>query len=358
MCKPGSYTNLLIVFAPLGIAAGFLDKSPALVFNLNFLAIASLSKLNNRRLCRLSAVLGPRGGGLLYALFDNAPLLIVGMAAIQNNSIRVIQSCILGSVLANLLLVIGWCFFIAGIRHSESNFSTSYASTTSSLMIVASSALVVPSALSEAQCRVDDDCEEALVRVSRSVSIALLVLFATYLHYRLRSHRALFMDPFDALSNRPMAELFWIGMAEAILLVGNLALTSMSAYFLVRTLDAASDTRFISDRMASFVLLPLATDGPSRLGAIVAAYQNKMPKAMDFAISRSMHVALYVAPVLVLFSWAIQSRSPMTLHFPTPETISIFLGTLLLAEVCRDGQADYLEGAMCLVMFMILSFSF
>ncbi|KAL6408833.1 vacuolar calcium ion transporter [Ilyonectria robusta] len=79
MCKPGSYTNLLIVFAPLGITAGFLDKSPALVFNLNFLAIASLSKLNNRRLCRLSAVLGPGGGGLLYALFDNAPLLIVSL---------------------------------------------------------------------------------------------------------------------------------------------------------------------------------------------------------------------------------------------------------------------------------------
>ncbi|KAH6987080.1 Ca2+ transporter [Ilyonectria destructans] len=355
MFKPISYINILIVFAPLGITAGFLDKSPTLVFNLNFLAIASLSRLNKRRLGRLSAVLGPVGGGLLYATFDNAPLLIV---TIQNNAIRVIQSCILGSVLANLLLVIGWCFFIAGIRHSESNFSTSYASTTSSLMIVASSALVVPSALSEAQCRVDDDCEEALVRVSHSVSIALLVLFATYLHYRLRSHRALFMDPFDALSNRPMAELFWIGMAEAILLVGNLALTSLSAYFLVRTLDAASDTRFISDRMASFVLLPLATDGPSRLDAIVAAYQNKMPKAMDFAISRSMHVALFVTPVLVLFSWAIQSKSPMTLHFPTPETISIFLGTLLLAEVCRDGQSDYLEGAMCLVMFMILSFSF
>lgn len=219
-------------------------------------------------------------------------------------------------------------------------------------MIVASSALVVPSALSEAHCRVDEDCEEALVRVSRSVSIALLVLFATYLHYRLRSHRARFIEPpFDALNNRPMAELFWISMAEAILLVAVLALTSVSAYFLVRTLDAASDTRFISDRMASFVLLPLATDGPSRLEAIVAAYQNKMPKAIDFAISRSMHVALFVAPVLVLFSWAIQSKCPMTLHFPTPETISIFLGTLLLAEVCRDGQSDYLEGAMCLVMY-------
>lgn len=79
MFKPISYINILIVFAPLGITAGFLDKSPTLVFNLNFLAIASLSRLNKRRLGRLSAVLGPVGGGLLYATFDNAPLLIVSL---------------------------------------------------------------------------------------------------------------------------------------------------------------------------------------------------------------------------------------------------------------------------------------
>ncbi|KAH6887093.1 Ca2+ transporter [Thelonectria olida] len=373
--KPSSYANVLVVFAPLGIAFGLLHKTPALVFSFNFLAIASLSKLNGRRIVQLSAILGPLPGGILYALFDNAPLLIVCMAAIQNGDAHVAKSCVLGSVLANLLLVMGWCFFVAGTRHSVSSFSASYASKASSLMIVASSALVVPSAISEARCTAENECEESLVHVSRAVSICLLVLFTTYLHYRLRSHRVAFIEFQSAHSTRSEnAQCLSVAITEATCLVVVLVLVSMCAYFLVRTLDVVSDSRFISARVASFVLLPIATDGPSRVEAIVAAYRGEMPKALDFAVSRSMHVALFVAPVLVLFSWAIQSSYPMTLHFPTSETISLFLGTILLAEVCRDGESDYLEGAMCIIMYvlpdyvaetssqnhryMILSFSF
>ncbi|KAL7972561.1 Ca2+ transporter [Trichoderma sp. SZMC 28014] len=356
---PGSYSNLLLIFIPLGITFGFQNRAPELIFWLNLLAIIPLSKLNLRKLRRLSCMLGPLGGGFLHAILDNAPLLIVGIAAIQHGAAHIAQSCILGSVLANLLLVVGWCFLFGSIRHSELIFNTTFASTASSLMIVASTSLVVPSAISEVQCRTDADCEVELIRMSRSVSVALLFLFVIYQHYRWRSHRWLFLEatPSELNDEHDISRIF-LGIVEGLLLISVLGLSSLSAYFLLRTLSSVTDSDFINGKTVSFVLLPLATDGPARVEAIVAAYRNDMSTALEFAIGRSMNAALFITPTLVLFSWTAQSNNPMTLHFPTLETISIFLGTLLVAELCRDGKSNYLEGAMCLVTYMILSFSF
>jgi Ca2+:H+ antiporter len=250
--------------------------------------------------------------------------------------------------------VVGWCFLVGSIRHSELIFSTTFASTASSLMIVASTALVVPSAISEIQCRADADCEDELVRMSRSVSVALLFLFVVYQHYRWRSHRWLFLEATPAEDDENDISRIFLGIAEGLLLISVLGLSSLSAYFLLRTLSSVTDSDFISGKTVSFVLLPLATDGPARMEAIVAAYRNRMTTALEFAIGRSMNAALFVTPTLVLFSWAAQSNHPMTLHFPTLETISIFLGTLLVAELCRDGKSNYLEGAMCLVTYVSL----
>lgn len=239
---------------------------------------------------------------------------------------------------------------VGSIRQSELIFNTTFASTASSLMIVASTSLVVPSAISEMQCRADADCEDQLIRMSRSVSVALLFLFVIYQHYRWRSHRWLFLEGTPSgLDDEHDISRILLGIFEGLLLISVLGLSSLSAYFLLRTLSSVTDSVFISDKTVSFVLLPLSTDGPARVEAIVAAYRNSMTTALEFAIGRSMNAALFVTPMLVLFSWAAQSSTPMTLHFPTLETISIFLGTLLVAELCRDGKSNYLEGAMCLV---------
>ncbi|KAH7137380.1 Ca2+ transporter [Dactylonectria estremocensis] len=357
--KPASHAVFLLSFPVLGIVSGILDKSPWLVFGLNFLAILSLSRLNLRQLRRVSSMLGPLGKAFWHVILDNAILCIICIAAIQKGAASVAQSCILGSLLANILLVIGSCFLIAGIRHSESSFSTAFASKASSLMIVASTSLVVPSAMAEVHCRVDPVCEETLLRMSRTVSIALLLLFWIHLHYRLRSHRTIFNEPtVTEADNRSNMGSLLLGMFEGIHLIVVQALASKSAYFLVGVLDTISDSSFISDRVARFVLLPLAADGPFRLEAIMAANRNEMTTALSYAIGRSMNLALFATPCLVLFSWAAQFSCPMTLHFPTLETISIFLGMILVTELCRDGKSDYLEGAMCLVMYLILSFSF
>ncbi|KAL7930434.1 Ca2+ transporter [Trichoderma chlorosporum] len=359
LLTPGSYSNLLLVFIPLGITYGVQNKNPELIFWFNFLAIIPLSKLNLRKIRQLSSLLGPLGGGFLHAILDNAPLLIVGISAIQHGAAHIAQSCILGSVLANLLLVVGWCFLVGSIHSRELIFNATFASTASSLMMVASTSLVVPSAISEMRCRVDSDCEDNLVRMSHSVSLALLFLFVIYQHYRWRSHRQLFSEntPPVLVDSSDISRILF-GIIGGLLLISVLGLASMTSYFLMRTLSSVTDSNFISNRVVSFVLLPLATDGPARIEAIVAAYNNRMTTALEFAIGRSMNVALFITPALVLFSWAAQSSAPMTLHFPTLETISIFLGTLLVAELCRDGKSDYLEGAMCLVTYVILSFSF
>ncbi|OTA01065.1 hypothetical protein A9Z42_0013780 [Trichoderma parareesei] len=220
--------------------------------------------------------------------------------------------------------------------------------------MVASTSLVVPSAISEVHCSVDPDCKDKLMRMSHSVSLALLFLFVVYQHYRWRSHRQLFVEAAspELVDGSTMSRVF-LGIVEALLLITVLGMASLSSFFLMRTMSSVTDSDFLSKRVVSFVLLPLATDGPARIEAVAAAYNNHMTTALEFAIGRSMNVALFITPALVLFSWAAQSSYPMTLHFPTLETISIFLGSLLVAELCRDGKSDYLEGAMCLVTSVI-----
>jgi Ca2+:H+ antiporter len=220
-------------------------------------------------------------------------------------------------------------------------------------MMVASASLVVPSALSEVHCKADPDCEDSVLLLSRAIAIGLLLLFTLYLNFRLRSHRTLFEDDLVQDSHGQVeAEPLLRIIAEVVIMSGVLILASFCAVFLIRTVDVVVQSSWISHKVVSFVLIPLVADGPARVEAIIAAYHNRMTVALDFAIGRSMQVALFVAPLLVLISMMMQTSSSMTLHFPSLETISFFLSILLVTELCRDGKSNYLEGAMCLVTYV------
>jgi Ca2+:H+ antiporter len=141
-------------------------------------------------------------------------------------------------------------------------------------------------------------------------------------------------------------------MIETLQLACSIVLAVFCGFFFVRAGDVLIHSGIISHKVANFVLFPLAAGGPSRFAAVMAAYHNRMATALEFAIGRSMQVALFVTPVLVLASWAMNGSVGMTLHFPILDTIAVFLGVLLMAELCRDGKSDYLEGTMCIITYV------
>jgi len=210
--------------------------------------------------------------------------------------------------------------------------------------------LVMPSVVAYFRCHSSPECERDMLGDFHAISVALLALFVVYLCYRLGSHRTLFEpdthEPSDDIPERLSTPMLAI---QVLVMVATLGLATLCAIFLVRDINGVIESQGISGRFVSFVLIPLAADGPARAEAILAAYSGQMTKSLDFAIGRSMQVALLITPALVLLSWASQTKAAMTLHFPILETTGIFLGVILVAELCRDGRGNYLKGAMCLV---------
>ncbi|OCK73074.1 calcium/proton exchanger [Lepidopterella palustris CBS 459.81] len=355
---PKSYTNILFVFVPLGIVSAMLAWASGAVFILNLLAILSLAKQLSFTVAKLSVRLRHLLGGVLKAIFGNGVLIIVSIMALRDNQIRIAQFSMLGSILANALLVVGCCFLAGGIRHEESIFNPSFASTASSMMTVASASLVIPAALFTTQCKPDSSCGDGITVLSRCMSVIMLVLFAVYLNFRLNSHSGQFEAAHQWDDRQEEDEQSSLLFVDIVVLVACILLTAASAFFLIGTIDSISQSPYFNKRFIGFVLLPLVAEGPERIEAVTAAYNNNMDRALDFAIGRSMQIALFATPFLVLLGWAMRISEPMTLHFQSFETIAFFLSVLLVNDLIGDGKSNYLEGAMCLATYAIIALAF
>merc|ERR1711939_485315 len=195
-----NYVNILLVFVPLGIVAGAMGWNPTTVFILNFFAIVPLAAVLSFATEEISMKLGQTMGGLLNATFGNAVELIVSVAALKDNQIRIVQSSMLGSILSNMLLVLGCCFLAGGIHNTrtgtaqgiEQDFNSTVASTMSSLMTVAAASLIIPATLFAAMANSKENAEKNIIILSHGTAIILLILYVMYLFFQLRPHAILF----------------------------------------------------------------------------------------------------------------------------------------------------------------------
>lgn len=260
----------------------------------------------------------------------------------------------LGSILSNILLVLGCCFFAGGIRHKEQSFNSTVASTMSSLMTVATSSLIIPATLyavmdkSEAQ---DDN----IMILSRGTSIILLLIYVAYLYFQLKSHAHLFDDAEAQEQEGVEAEILGPWSAGAALVLVTL-LVAICAEFLVDSIDSIVEEAHISKTFIGLILIPIVGNAAEHVTAVIVAWKNKMDLAIGVAIGSSLQIALFVTPFLVVLGW-IMDR-PMTLHFETFETVSFFLASLVVVLLIQDGKSNYLEGLLCLGMYFIIALAF
>ncbi|KAF2137624.1 uncharacterized protein K452DRAFT_235503 [Aplosporella prunicola CBS 121167] len=358
MTLSSNYVNVLLVFVPLGIIAGALNWSPTPVFILNFIAIIPLAALLSFATEELSAKLGQTVGGLMNATFGNAVELIVSIVALRNGEIRIVQSSMLGSILSNILLVLGCCFVASGLKRSESHFNETVASTMSSLMAVSCASLIIPATLYSVLRKSSTDTDEHILILSHGTAIILLILYIMYLYFQLKSHAHLF-DEVEAQEGEAeeQTEGKILGpVAASVALVVVTVLVAVCAEYLVGSIDDIVQTAHISKTFIGLVLLPIVGNAAEHVTAVMVAYKNKMDLAINVAIGSSMQIALFVTPALVLLGWMM--GQPMTLHFQTFETVVFFLSVLVVNYLIQDGKSNYLEGAMCLGSYIIIALAF
>lgn len=361
------YVNLLLVFVPLGIIAGVLKWDSTAVFTLNFFAIIPLASLLSFATEELAATMGQALGGLMNATFGNAVELIVSIIALTRGQTRVVQASMLGSILSNILLVLGCCFFAGGLRYPEQTFNSTVASTMSSLMTVASASLIIPATLYSSVSNHRERTENILV-VSHGTAVILLVLYVMYLYFQLRTHSFLFEEVNEGVTNdmENQSDEQTAGGAEEERVLGPLAATvalivvtvlvSVCADYLVDSIDDIVEKTGMTPTFIGLVLIPIVGNAAEHVTAVVVAWKDKMDLAIGVAIGSSLQIALFVTPFLVILGWIIDV--PLTLYFQPFETVAFFISGLVVTFLIQDGKSNYLEGGLCLGMYLILALAF
>ncbi|KAI0477776.1 Calcium/proton exchanger [Xylariaceae sp. FL0804] len=396
-----SPVNIVLFAVPIGIVAGAAGWDPIAVFVINFFAIIPLAAVLSFATEEVSAKLGEALGGLLNATFGNAVELIVSIIALRDNQIEVVKSSMIGSVLSNLLLVMGMCFFFGGIVNMrdpsgagmEQSFASITAQTTASLMTLSAASIILPGTLFMIIDRSgghDNKGErnKTTLALSRGTAIILLLLYVLYLWFQLRTHHNLFgsdspaQDEPAQLESQPQApsdnantqvsgaaddvrrdsskeeedEAHMSPWAAAAVLIVATVLVSVCADYLVDSIDALVDRAGISRSFIGLILIPIVGNAAEHVTACMVAIKNKMDLAMGVAIGSSIQIALFVTPFLVVLGW-IMNRD-MDLHFETFETVSFGLSVLVVIYTVQDGKSNYLEGAMLMGMYIIIALAF
>ncbi|KAL0138473.1 Sodium/calcium exchanger protein-domain-containing protein [Mucor lusitanicus] len=304
-----SYINYFLIFVPIAIVFSVLDASPTVVFTLNFIAIIPLAKLLGFATEEIALRSGSTIGALLNATFGNAVELILGVIALKEGLIP----SVLGSILSNLLLVLGFCFFLGGINRTEQKFNVTAAQTSCSLLAVTTLSLLVPAAFSASTP--EEDTVESILELSHGVSIVLLIVYILYLLFQLKTHTFLYEDEEDETE-----------------------VPSTTLPFSVGTIEGVVEKWGINETFVGLILLPIVGNAAEHVSAVTFAMKDKMNLCIGIAISSSLQIGLLVTPVLVLAGWAI--NQPMTLFFEDFETVILFASVLIVNYLIQDGRSN------------------
>ena len=264
----------------------------------------------------------------------------------------------LGSILSNILLVLGCCFISSGIRRGESTFNATVASTMSSLMAVAATSLIIPATLyaSLEESHREDTAKNILI-ISRGTAIIMLILYVLYLVFQLKTHSHLFDAEAGEDDGDEGGSGSTLGPTAAIIaLILVTVLVAICAEFLVDSIDAIVQQVGLSKTFIGLILLPIVGNAAEHVTAVVVAYKDKMDLAIGVAVGSSMQIALFVTPFMVILGWII--GQPMSLNFQGFETVVFFLSVLVVNYLIGDGKSNYLEGCMCLGTYIIIAIAF
>mmetsp|Transcript_22057 Transcript_22057/g.69084 ORF Transcript_22057/g.69084 Transcript_22057/m.69084 type:complete len:430 (-) Transcript_22057:165-1454(-) len=338
------WLNVLLVFVPLGIYAHFAGWSAALVFSFNFTAIVPLAAILGGATECLATHTGQMIGGLLNATFGNAVELIVTVNAIRARLIGVVQGSLMGSVLSNLLLVLGMAFFAAGCVVKESHFSAQGASANMNCLTLGAMSLALPTLYNS----IPDTEPENVLWISRICSIIIASLYMMFLIFQLLTHA----DFFTSGEEEEEEALLSVTSSTAILLLATFAVAYCSD-FLVDSIEEVSDEFGLPKAFIGVILLPIVGNAAEHATAVTVAAKGKMDLALGVAIGSSTQIALFVVPFSVIVGWVCDV--PMTLDFRVFDATVMMLSVFLAASTLHDGTSNWLEGAMLMALYLIVA---
>jgi Ca2+:H+ antiporter len=344
----------LLLFIPVAVGLEFLAPGRhLLVFAASSLAILPLAGWLGRATEQLAERLGEGVGGLLNATFGNAAELIIALAALRAGLHDVVKASIAGSVIGNMLLVLGAAMASGGLRHSEQHFNLAGARSQATMLTLAAIALTLPAAF---QAAVGTKGAAALGSLSVSISVVLLLVYLLYLVFTLITHAPLFAGSYVPEEGETHARPWPMHRAALVLAAATIGIAWMSEVMVGAIQPTAHELGFSSVFIGVFVVA-IVGNAAEHATAISVALKDRMDLSLSIAIGSSVQVALFVAPVLVLASLFL-GPSPMDLALPAGLVLTLLLSVLITGQVAGDGRSDWLKGAQLLAVYLVLGLTF
>jgi Ca2+:H+ antiporter len=352
---------LLVPFIPVAIGLDIAHASAPAIFFTAALGIIPTAALMGIATEELAARSGPGIGGLLNVTFGNAPELIIALFALGSGLQEVVKASIIGSILGNILLVLGGAMLVGGIGRDRQRFNATAANVQSLMLFLAAAALVMPAVFelvegsglpSVSAERVDYG--STVEHLSLAVALVLIGTYVAGLLFSLKTHRAIFNPP-DEMGEE--AAFGWSARRSiAMLAIAGVAVGVMSEV-LVGSIAEASGSVGLSEFFIGAVVVAIVGNAAEHWVALLVAHKNKMNLAVNIAIGSSAQVALFVGPILVLASFVL-GPVPMPLVFNGFEVAAMLLAVLIANYVTHEGESTWFEGVQLLAVYLIFVLAF
>ncbi len=356
--------NGLLVVLPIALLAEYFAWGEMWVFIFTCLAIIPLAGLIGESTESLAVYTGPRLGGLLNATLGNAAELIITIVAIKEGLLELVKASITGSILGNILLVLGMSMLLGGLRNGIQRFNPRHASRSAILLLLSVFALIVPSMLSGA---IGPEGSVRVETLSLGVAAIMIVLYAAGLFYSYwaQAQESIIPEMDQAATRREAAsdaEVVqhshngWSLRTSLIALaLSTLGVVVMSE-ILVGVVEPVVASLGVSEFFLGIILIPLIGNVAEHLVAVNVAVRNQMDLSVEVAVASSLQIALFVAPILVFVS--LLMGHPLTLIFNTFELLALVIGVFITVFISQDGESNWLEGAELLAVYLILALAF
>ncbi len=343
----------LLLFIPVSVAAHFLEWGELTVFITAGLAILPLAAWMGTATEEIAVVVGPSLGGLLNATFGNATELIIALVALNAGLIDVVKASITGSIISNLLLVMGFSMLLGGLRYKEQTFQPIVARVNAASMNLAVIAILMPTAMNYTSQGIN---EETVQNLSVAVAVVLILVYALTLLFSMKTHSYLYdvgvaeIEEEETPHGKPNMTL-WV----SVLLVCTL-LVAIESEMLVDSLEVATSQLGLTALFTGVILVPIVGNAAEHATAVTVAMKDKMDLSVSVAVGSSMQIALFVAPVLVIAGRIL--GQPMDLDFKPFELVAVVVSVLIANSISSDGKSNWLEGTLLLAAYTVLGFAF
>lgn len=338
----------LLVVGVLAVVGELLHWPAVIVFFFSALGVVPLAGFMGQATEELALYTGPKLGGLLNATLGNAAELIISIVAIREGLLVLVLASITGSILGNLLLILGLSLLVGGLRHGIQRFDRSQANINATMLILAIAALAIPSFFGAS---IDEVNHQGVEYLSLGVATVMIVIYTLGIIFSFRA-----TSTQEELAKAHEHEPKWSrGFALGVLAGATVGIVILSEV-LVGAVEPVVEELGISEFFVGIILIPLVGNVAEHIVAVQVALKNKMELSLSISIGSSLQIALFVAPLLVFISLLL--GNPMTLSFDNFEIITLFAASLIAALIALDGESNWLEGSLLLGVYVIVALAF